>query len=118
VKPLFKAIAPADLGFVEQKHYGIIIGGKYTSCFISQLSTDNLSLLSVPEVITHCSPDGIVADLHTPASGIASLKSDGSLSTSRTTHSSILVVHTLAFSQVIGRAINEPGLISKALNIG
>jgi hypothetical protein len=46
----------------------------------SQLPASHLSIRSTPEVITHCAPFIVVADLHTSSSGSASLKSDGSLS--------------------------------------
>ena len=46
----------------------------------SQLSAGHLGIRNAPEVITHCAPGIVVADLHTPTIGSTSSKSDGSLS--------------------------------------
>ena len=48
-----------------------------TCCGETQLSAHHLSISNTPEVITHCAPDIVVADLHTPLirSG-STLKSD------------------------------------------
>jgi hypothetical protein len=70
--------------FSKCEHY-------YTCGAKSQLSTSHLSVISTPEVVTHCTPFVVVADLHTSTSGSASSKSDGSLCAgdSSATHTSI-----------------------------
>ena len=72
-------------------------------------------------VIADCPPEIVVADLHTPDVGCASLESDCSLSTCRVCtlalHSNILKVYTVMLSQCISRTVNESGLSSTTLDI-
>ena len=85
----------------------------------SQLSAGHLSISSTPEVITHCAPVIVVADLHTSLSASASLKSDSSLSTcgASTPHSSIFDVTTVVLSQCWMSTVNESALSSSTLDI-
>jgi hypothetical protein len=88
-----------------------------TCCFVSQLSTNYLSISSVPKVITHCAPGVVVADLHTSICGIASLKSDVSLRAWKTRHSSILTMCARIHSKTWMTAINEFVFSSTTLDI-
>ena len=90
----------------------------YTCCFKSQLSAGHLSINSIPEVITHCTPLIVVADLHTSTSGIASFKSDGSLGAGGTPHSSIFNMCATMQSKSSMGAVRESSLISTTLDIG
>ena len=85
--------------------------------FKSQLSAGNLSDKIIPEVITHSAPYVVVADLHTSASVIASLKSDGSLGASGTTHSNIFSMSAVGGSKCWNSAVSESGLPPRTLDI-
>ena len=88
-----------------------------TCCFKSQVSADHLSINSIPEVITHCAPLIAIADLHTSTSGIASLKSDGSLGASGAPHSSIFNMCATMHSKSSMGAVCESGLSSATLDV-
>ena len=92
----------------------------YTSGGESQLSAGHLSIYIAPEVITHCAPDVVAADLHTSLSGIASLQSDGPFNASTsslTPHSSIFNVPTVVLSKWLMGATGQCGLKSNTLDI-
>ena len=89
----------------------------YTWHCISQLSTNNLSINKIPEVITHCAPGIIVADLHTSSGDRAPLKSDVSLGAGETPHSSIFNVCARIDSKTRTRAGSESGLSSTTHDI-
>ena len=88
-----------------------------TSCLKSQLLAHHLGIGLSPEVITHCAPDIVVADLHTSTSGIASMKSDGSIGASGATHSSIFIVTATMYTKGGMGAVSESGLSTTATNI-
>ena len=88
-----------------------------TYWFKSQLSAGNLSDGIIPEVITHCAPYVVVADLHTSAGIIASLKSGISLGASGTTHSNIFSMCAVGGSKCWNSAVSETGLIPMTLDI-
>ena len=88
-----------------------------TYWFKSQLSASHLSIISTPEVITHCAPH-IVADLHTSCRVcIASTKSDGSLGARRAPHSSILVMRTGMHTKTSMSTASESRLSSSTSDI-
>ena len=89
-----------------------------TCCFVSQLPTDHLSISVIPKAITHCSPDCIVADLHTSTSAVPSSKSYGSIGTGRASHTSIFYVSAMVYPKWVGVAVNKSRFISTTLDIG
>lgn len=94
------------------------LGINLTCSRISKLSTNNLCIHVTPEIITDCSPDRVVADLHTSLrSSTSSKQSNVSFSTlSFTTYdTSIFAVCTVVVW--VEGAIEEERLIPNAVNI-
>ena len=95
VKPEVKEIAAERMEHEILLCLSYQLRPRHTCAWQSQLHTGYSSIYSAPEIIAHCAPDIAVADLHTSLSVGASLKSDGSLSTAGTPHSSIFTVYTV-----------------------
>ena len=113
----YMTITPIMKGILNS---GMVILAKevvLTCCFISQLSADHLGVTGTPEVIAHCAPDIVVADLHTSTSGGASLESDGSLGACGTTHSNIFSMCAVGGSKCWNSAVSESGLIPMTVDI-
>ena len=70
-----------------------------------------------PVIVTNRAPGIVIADLHTPLRGGASLKPDGSFGAQSTPHSSILKVSAVVGSKWISRTVDESGLGADTLDI-
>jgi hypothetical protein len=87
----------------------------YTHSQQSQLSAGYLSIGNPPGIIAHCAPDIVVADLHTPISWCASLKSDGSLN-AESARASNSTPQPSAQATLVGRAVTKSGFHSSTLH--